>query len=91
MDVPGHEYFSYLGQKTQMEAANQAKVHQPPKIHFLLLIENDDAEKITNRSHSTRALEVAPVQRKREDRIESTSVMPGKNPPMVKLELFSQL
>lgn len=26
LDVPGHEYFSYLGQKTQMEAANQAKV-----------------------------------------------------------------
>ncbi|GMH12465.1 hypothetical protein Nepgr_014306 [Nepenthes gracilis] len=26
VDIPGHEYFSYLGQKTQMEAANQAKV-----------------------------------------------------------------
>ncbi|BAT97002.1 hypothetical protein LR48_Vigan11g146800 [Vigna angularis] len=26
VDVPGHEYFSYLGQKIQMEAANQAKV-----------------------------------------------------------------
>ncbi|KAF5743339.1 nodulin family protein [Tripterygium wilfordii] len=26
VDVLGHEYFSYLGQKTQMEAANQAKV-----------------------------------------------------------------
>ncbi|KAF5751238.1 nodulin family protein [Tripterygium wilfordii] len=26
VDVPGYEYFSYLGQKTQMEAANQAKV-----------------------------------------------------------------
>ncbi|CAI9088310.1 OLC1v1022610C1 [Oldenlandia corymbosa var. corymbosa] len=26
VDVPGHEYFSYLGQKTQMEAQNQAKV-----------------------------------------------------------------
>ncbi|CAI8599585.1 unnamed protein product [Vicia faba] len=26
VDVPGHEYFSYLGQKTQIEAANQAKV-----------------------------------------------------------------
>ncbi|XP_027096115.2 flotillin-like protein 3 [Coffea arabica] len=26
VDVRGHEYFSYLGQKTQMEAANQAKV-----------------------------------------------------------------
>ncbi|KAJ4951528.1 hypothetical protein NE237_028360 [Protea cynaroides] len=26
VDVPGHEYFSYLGHKTQMEAANQAKV-----------------------------------------------------------------
>ncbi|KAK9927654.1 hypothetical protein M0R45_024828 [Rubus argutus] len=26
VDVEGHEYFSYLGQKTQMEAANQAKV-----------------------------------------------------------------
>lgn len=26
VDVPGHEYFSYLGQKTQMEAANQARV-----------------------------------------------------------------
>ncbi|XP_074276602.1 flotillin-like protein 3 isoform X2 [Silene latifolia] len=25
-DMPGHEYFSYLGQKTQMEAANQAKI-----------------------------------------------------------------
>lgn len=25
-DVRGHEYFSYLGQKTQMEAANQARV-----------------------------------------------------------------
>lgn len=25
-DVRGHEYFSYFGQKTQMEAANQAKV-----------------------------------------------------------------
>lgn len=25
VDVRGHEYFSYLGQKTQMEAANQAK------------------------------------------------------------------
>ncbi|CAK7344139.1 unnamed protein product [Dovyalis caffra] len=25
VDVPGHDYFSYLGQKTQMEAANQAK------------------------------------------------------------------
>ncbi|KAL5698443.1 Flotillin-like protein 4 [Ranunculus cassubicifolius] len=25
-DVPGHEYFSYLGQKTQQEAANQARV-----------------------------------------------------------------
>ena len=25
MDVPGHEYFSYLGKKTQMEAENQAK------------------------------------------------------------------
>ncbi|KAG5540819.1 hypothetical protein RHGRI_020899 [Rhododendron griersonianum] len=25
VDVPGHEYFSYLGQKTQMEAANQAR------------------------------------------------------------------
>ncbi|PNX67555.1 flotillin-like protein, partial [Trifolium pratense] len=24
VDVPGHEYFSYLRQKTQMEAANQA-------------------------------------------------------------------
>ena len=24
--MPGHEYFSYLGQKTQMEAANQAKI-----------------------------------------------------------------
>ncbi|PIM97145.1 Flotillin [Handroanthus impetiginosus] len=26
VDVRGHEYFSYLGQKTQMEAANQAKI-----------------------------------------------------------------
>ncbi|KAI9118602.1 hypothetical protein K1719_010934 [Acacia pycnantha] len=26
VDVPGHEYFSYLGQKIQMEAANQARV-----------------------------------------------------------------
>ncbi|EMS68068.1 hypothetical protein TRIUR3_35170 [Triticum urartu] len=26
VDVPGHEYFSYLGQKTQQEAVNQAKV-----------------------------------------------------------------
>ncbi|KAL5707926.1 Flotillin-like protein 4 [Ranunculus cassubicifolius] len=26
VDVPGHEYFSYLGQKTQNEAANQAKI-----------------------------------------------------------------
>ncbi|PRQ39475.1 putative Band 7 domain, Flotillin family [Rosa chinensis] len=26
VDVQGYEYFSYLGQKTQMEAANQAKV-----------------------------------------------------------------
>lgn len=26
VDVRGHEYFSYLGQKVQMEAANQAKV-----------------------------------------------------------------
>ncbi|EHA8586542.1 putative Flotillin-like protein 1 [Cocos nucifera] len=26
VDVSGHEYFSYLGQKTQQEAANQAKV-----------------------------------------------------------------
>ncbi|KAK4362153.1 hypothetical protein RND71_017394 [Anisodus tanguticus] len=26
VDVPGHEYFSYLSQKTQMEAANQAKI-----------------------------------------------------------------
>lgn len=23
VDIPGHEYFSYLGQKTQMEVANQ--------------------------------------------------------------------
>ncbi|KAL7166027.1 hypothetical protein ACSBR2_036819 [Camellia fascicularis] len=27
VDVPGHEYISYLGQKTQMEAANQAKIN----------------------------------------------------------------
>ncbi|XP_057729881.1 flotillin-like protein 3 [Arachis stenosperma] len=27
VDVPGPEYFSYLGKKTQMEAANQAKVN----------------------------------------------------------------
>ncbi|OWM83226.1 flotillin-like protein 4 [Punica granatum] len=26
VDVRGHEYFSYLGQKTQQEAANQAKI-----------------------------------------------------------------
>ncbi|KAL4189799.1 hypothetical protein AMTRI_Chr08g208960 [Amborella trichopoda] len=26
VDVPGHEYFSYLGQKTQMEAANQTRI-----------------------------------------------------------------
>lgn len=26
VDIVGHEYFSYLGQKTQMEAANQAKI-----------------------------------------------------------------
>jgi flotillin len=26
VDVPGYEYFSYLGQKTQQEAVNQAKV-----------------------------------------------------------------
>ncbi|KAI7985202.1 Flotillin-like protein 1 [Camellia lanceoleosa] len=26
VDVRGHEYFSYLGQKTQMEAANQARI-----------------------------------------------------------------
>ncbi|KAI3792134.1 hypothetical protein L2E82_06004 [Cichorium intybus] len=26
VDVPGNEYFSYLGQKTQMEATNQARV-----------------------------------------------------------------
>ncbi|GKB76024.1 SPFH/band 7/PHB domain membrane-associated family protein [Tanacetum coccineum] len=26
VDVPGHEYFSYLGLKTQMEAADQAKI-----------------------------------------------------------------
>ena len=26
VDVQRHEYFSYLGQKTQIEAANQAKV-----------------------------------------------------------------
>ncbi|XP_057777774.1 flotillin-like protein 3 [Salvia miltiorrhiza] len=26
VDVAGHEYFSYLGQKVQMEAANQAKI-----------------------------------------------------------------
>ncbi|KAI3522702.1 hypothetical protein L2E82_05965 [Cichorium intybus] len=26
VDVPGHEYFSYLGQKLQQEAANQAKI-----------------------------------------------------------------
>ena len=27
VDVPGHEYFSYLGEKTQQEAASRAKVH----------------------------------------------------------------
>lgn len=26
VDVPGHEYFSYLGEKTQQEAASRAKV-----------------------------------------------------------------
>ncbi|GAA0149246.1 hypothetical protein LIER_08473 [Lithospermum erythrorhizon] len=26
VDIPGHEYFSYLGQKTQMEAANQTRI-----------------------------------------------------------------
>ncbi|VAH80050.1 unnamed protein product [Triticum turgidum subsp. durum] len=26
VDVPGHEYFSYLGEKTQQEAARRAKV-----------------------------------------------------------------
>lgn len=26
VDVPRHEYFSYLGQKTQMETANQTKI-----------------------------------------------------------------
>ncbi|KAL2525910.1 Flotillin-like protein 1 [Abeliophyllum distichum] len=29
VDVPGHDYFSYLGQKAQMEAANQAKIDVP--------------------------------------------------------------
>lgn len=37
VDVPGHEYFSYLGQKTQMEAANQAKVRN---ITYYLFIYN---------------------------------------------------
>jgi flotillin len=36
VDVRGHEYFSYLGQKTQMEAANQAKLnHSTQKLSSL--------------------------------------------------------
>lgn len=31
VDVRGHEYFSYLRQKTQMEAANQAKMWLRPR------------------------------------------------------------
>jgi len=34
VDVQGHEYFSYLGQKTQMEAANQAKVRISHSISY---------------------------------------------------------
>ena len=54
-------------------------------------MDSDDAEKITNKSHSTRVLEVAPAQQKRGDPTESTGVVPAKYPPKVKLELFSQL
>ena len=58
--------------------------------YYIFLI-SDDAEKITNRSHSTRALKVDLHNKIIEDLTESTGVMPAKYPPKVKLELFSQL
>ena len=50
-----------------------------------------DAEEITSKSHSPRALEIAPARQKREDLTEDTGVVPAKYPPKVKLELFPQL
>ncbi|XP_020181372.1 flotillin-like protein 2 [Aegilops tauschii subsp. strangulata] len=32
VDVPGHEYFSYLGEKTQQEAASRAQVDNAAKV-----------------------------------------------------------
>ena len=52
---------------------------------------SDNAEKVTSELHDTCTLKIAPTQHKREDLVESTSVVPAKYPPKVKLELLATL
>ena len=55
-----------------------------------MLLFDDAKKKITNRSHSTRALKVNLHNKIIEDLTESTSGVPSKYPLKIKLELFSQ-
>ena len=48
-------------------------------------------KKITGEPHSTRTLEIAPAQYKKEDQIESIGMVLAKYPLNVKLELLTTL
>ena len=65
-------------------------LHKLLKVYIFFTV-IDDAEKITNRSHSTRTLKVDLHNKIKEDLTENTGVIPAKYSPKVKLELFSQL
>ena len=87
-----HEYDFNLVSMPQVKKREVVtpRITKPHRTVFFPL-KFDDAEKITNRSHSTRTLKVDLHNKIIEDLTESTDVVPAKYPPKVKLELFSQL
>ena len=55
------------------------------------MIETDDAENITSKSHGPRTLLMAPAQQEETILVEGTGVVPAKRSPKIKSELFSLL
>ncbi|KAL2548910.1 Flotillin-like protein 1 [Forsythia ovata] len=75
VDVPGHEYFSYLGQKTQMEAANQAKIDvAEAKMKGEIGAKLQEGKTLQNASKIDAETKIISTQRQEEDKKEEIKV-----------------
>ncbi|KAF6147636.1 hypothetical protein GIB67_031627 [Kingdonia uniflora] len=75
VDVPGHEYFSYLGQKTQMEAANQARIDvSEAKMKNFILAKLREGQTLQNAAKIDAETKVIATQRQGEGKKEEIKV-----------------